>query len=96
MITLSPGSVQIISEALRAASVASATTTNVSLLKSRKYPSKSISLLDQLIYWKSCNNSTLFCFDRVMTKMDTCLFQSQASDQFSWFLNSLLTSLCST
>ncbi|XP_050916758.1 uncharacterized protein LOC127131918 [Lathyrus oleraceus] len=107
MITLRPGSVQIISDALRAASVASATTTNVSLLKSRfiihsitghsanmfpslqafhnlvlvlrKYPSKSISLLDLLIYWKSCNSSTLFCFDRVMTKMDTCLFQTQAS-----------------
>jgi hypothetical protein len=35
MITLRPGSVQIISDALQAASVASATTTNVSLLKSR-------------------------------------------------------------
>ncbi|KAI5419185.1 hypothetical protein KIW84_043383 [Lathyrus oleraceus] len=109
MVTLRPGSVQIISDTLRAASVASATTTNVSLLKSsfiihfitghsanmfpslqafhnlvlvlRKYPDKSISLLDLLIYWKSCNNSTLFCFDRVMTKMHTCLFQSQASDQ---------------
>ncbi|KAI5429156.1 hypothetical protein KIW84_033955 [Lathyrus oleraceus] len=35
MITLRPGSVQIISDALQAASVASATTTNVSLLKIR-------------------------------------------------------------